>query len=179
MPEFRSDCSNCCGLCCVAPAQLSTQAFAFDKPLDTPCRHLDEQHRCRIHDARPAHGYAGCETFECYGAGQWITQHLFNGAAWTDSEELAAEMFAAYRHWLPRFEAAAMIEAALPYVDADAQSPLATVMQTLTSEEENDLPADGQSLRDQVLQQIRSAMGERHAVQDDATPIRLLNNEPN
>lgn len=174
MPELRSDCSNCCGLCCVAPAQLNTQAFGADKPADTPCRYLDEQHRCTIHEARPEHGYAGCETFECYGAGQWITQHLFSGASWAESEDLAAQMFNAYRQWLPRFEAAALIETALPYVAQGAQSPLLTMMNQLTSEETHDLPADGQALRERVLEAIRSAMGDRYGSLAEATPIRLL-----
>ena len=121
MPDLRSDCGSCCGLCCVAPDQLSTQDFGADKPANTPCQHLDEHNRCRIHEVRSENGYGACQGFECFGAGQWITQHLFKGADWRDSEETADQMFAAYRQWLPRFEAAAMIETALPMVSDAAR----------------------------------------------------------
>src|SRR5690242_16657290 len=116
MSLFRADCSHCCGLCCVVPDLLAIQGFGVDKPAETPCIHLDGLHRCSIHATREAHGYAACKGFDCFGVGQWITQGLFGGARWSDSPDLAHRMFAAYRHWGPRFEAAALLEAALPHI---------------------------------------------------------------
>ena len=174
-PDLRSDCSNCCGLCCVAPDQLSTQDFAADKPADTPCQHLDEHNRCRIHDTRAEDGYGACQGFECFGAGQWITQHLFSGADWRDSDQTAEQMFAAYRQWLPRFEAAAMIETALPMVSDTAQPALLETLQQLTSEQAK-LPVNGQALRNQVLSQIRAAMDA--SPRAAATPVRLTDVNP-
>jgi hypothetical protein len=43
----------------------------------------------------------------CHGAGQWITQVLFNGARWQDCAATARAMSVAWQLWLPRFKAAA------------------------------------------------------------------------
>jgi hypothetical protein len=120
--NFRADCNQCCGLCCVVPNHLAIQGFPSDKPANTPCRRLDACNRCSIYEQRREHGYPACEGYDCFGAGQWITQELFAGATWTDSPDIAEHMFTAYRLWAPRFEAAAMLEAAIPYVnEADAR----------------------------------------------------------
>lgn len=163
MPSFRADCSSCCGLCCVVPDQLAVQGFRFDKPAETPCAHLNGLHRCSIHATRQQHGYGACEGFDCYGAGQWITQSLFEGARWTDTPDLAHQMFAAYRHWAPRFEAAALLEVALPYVRDDARCSLAAMMSALTTGENNGnfTPTDAGRLRRETLAVIRAALKER------------------
>jgi|SRR5271168_1639861 len=160
MSRFRADCSRCCGLCCVVPGQLAVQGFRVDKSAETPCAHLDAGHRCSIHGSRQIHGYTACEGFDCFGAGQWITQSLFGGSQWTASRDHARQMFAAYRHWAPRFEAAALLEAALPHVRDDARSSLTAMMTALTSGERADLPrpTDAGRLRRETLALIRSAL---------------------
>jgi hypothetical protein len=80
MSAFRADCSNCCGLCCVVSHMLVAQGFPVDKPAETPCVHLDRRNHCSIHSTRPMRGYEVCEGFDCFGAGQWVTQRLFGGA---------------------------------------------------------------------------------------------------
>jgi len=167
MSTFRADCSSCCGLCCVVPGQLTVQGFPIDKSAETPCVHLDDVYRCSIHATRQSHGYSACEGFDCFGAGQWITQCLFGGAKWTDSPEIAGRMFTAYRHWAPRFEAAALIEAALPYVRDDARCSLAALMTVLTSgETAPHLNSDDPGrLRREILEVIRSALG----INDEST----------
>ena len=160
MPEFRADCDNCCGLCCVVPPQLEVQGFPVDKPAEVPCPHLDADQRCSIHAARHNQGFEACVGFDCFGAGQWVTQHLFSGAKWTDSAATAEKMFSAYRHWLPRFEAAALITAALPYVDADAKRSLTRALVELTSTGVTrplDIADVGQ-LRRELLARIRSSL---------------------
>jgi hypothetical protein len=160
MSTFRADCSRCCGLCCVVPDQLAVQGFRVDKPAETPCTHLNGHHRCAIHATRHIHGYTACAAFDCFGAGQWITQSLFGGARWTDSPDLARQMFAAYRHWAPRFEAAALLEAALPHVRDDARCSLAARMTALITRETPDhrSPTDAARLRRETLAMIRSAL---------------------
>jgi len=160
MYTFRADCSGCCGLCCVVPNLLAVQGFRVDKPAETPCAHLNGLQGCAIHRTRRIHGYAACEGFDCFGAGQWITQNLFGGARWTDSPDLAHQMFSAYRHWAPRFEAAALIEAALPHVRDDARCALAARMKALTTGETSDhlSATDAGRLRRETLALIRAAL---------------------
>lgn len=159
MSNYRADCSQCCGLCCVVPAQLKVQGFGSDKPAETPCEYLTKECRCAIHQEREKLGYPACKGFDCYGAGQWITQGLFAGAHWSDSPGLARQMFAAYRHWLPRFQAAAHIEAALPYVREDRRGDLVKRMTELTSiDSMNASTHAGNQILGETLKRIREAI---------------------
>jgi hypothetical protein len=71
--ELVADCSRCVGLCCVVlPFQRSAD-FAFDKPAGEPCRHLADDHGCRIHSSLLGAGMRGCVAYDCFGAGQTVT----------------------------------------------------------------------------------------------------------
>ncbi|MEZ5091527.1 pentapeptide repeat-containing protein [Nocardioides sp.] len=61
-----------------------------DKPADVACRHLADDHRCRIHDRLRAEGWRGCVTFDCFGAGQHVVQRTYGGARDADPVERAA-----------------------------------------------------------------------------------------
>src|SRR4051794_10797500 len=91
---LRADCSRCAGLCCVAPPFAASADFAFDKPAGTACRHLLGDFRCGIHDRLRAEGMPGCTVFDCFGAGQRITQQTFGGRSWREAPGLAAAQFA-------------------------------------------------------------------------------------
>jgi uncharacterized protein YjbI with pentapeptide repeats len=98
MDEMRllaADCAQCAALCCVAPAFAKSSDFAVDKPAGRPCRNLNDDFRCDIHDVLPQRGFRGCVVFDCFGAGQRITQETFGGRDWRTSPELAGDMFAA------------------------------------------------------------------------------------
>jgi hypothetical protein len=84
------------GLCCVAPAFVASADFAVDKPAGQPCRHLGDDSRCRIHAELRDRGFPGCAVFDCFGAGQHVTQGTFGGRDWRESPELAASMSAAF-----------------------------------------------------------------------------------
>lgn len=95
--SLTSDCSQCAGLCCVSFPFDTSEAFAYDKRGDEPCRHLNEAFGCNIHEARQENGFAGCLVFECYGAGQRVTQDLFGGRTWKEDPALLAPMGRAIR----------------------------------------------------------------------------------
>jgi hypothetical protein len=78
------------------PAFYSVQGFAFDKPAHTACAHLTAGDRCAIHADRAALGFPSCIGFDCFGAGQRVTQELFGGANWRSSAETAARIFSSY-----------------------------------------------------------------------------------
>ncbi len=94
--NLRSDCSRCAGLCCVAYPFDRSEQFAYDKSGDEPCRHLTPSFRCSIHAERAQRGFAGCARYECYGAGQMITD-IYEGRTWRDSPGEAAAMFQVFR----------------------------------------------------------------------------------
>jgi uncharacterized protein YjbI with pentapeptide repeats len=92
--QLRADCANCAGLCCVAPAFAASADFAIDKPAATPCPNLRTDFRCGIHAQLRDRGFPGCTVFDCFGAGQRITQQTFGGRTWRESPELARAQFA-------------------------------------------------------------------------------------
>jgi hypothetical protein len=125
-----------------------------------PCTYLNSLHRGSIHAARELHGYVACKGFDCFGAGQWITQSLFGGATWTDTPGLARQMFDAYRRWAPRSEAAALLEAALPHIRAQARFSIIERMKALTSVATvgESVPTDARQLRRETIATIQSAL---------------------
>ena len=84
------------GLCCVAPAFVASADFAVDKPAGQPCRHLGDDSRCGIHAELRERGFPGCAVFDCFGAGQHVTQGTFGGRDWRDAPGLAASMSTAF-----------------------------------------------------------------------------------
>lgn len=94
--ELRADCSRCVGLCCVALAFARSADFAFDKPAGDPCVNLDDDDRCSIHSQLRDRGFKGCTVFDCFGAGQQVTEHTFDGRSWRDDPEARSGMFAAF-----------------------------------------------------------------------------------
>lgn len=97
--DLRADCGRCCGLCCTGPAFDATQGFGYDKKPHSPCVHLDVLDRCSIHSDRNTYGFSACSGFDCFGAGQWVTQRLFDGKSWRDDPARAPAMFEAYRRF--------------------------------------------------------------------------------
>jgi uncharacterized protein YjbI with pentapeptide repeats len=77
--ELRGDCANCFGLCCVALPFARSADFAIDKPAGTPCPNLGEDHRCGIHARLRQQGFTGCTVYDCFGAGQKVSQVTFGG----------------------------------------------------------------------------------------------------
>lgn len=96
MTEMRlsADCSRCAGLCCVAPAFAKSSDFAINKPAGTACRNLGADFRCGIHEQLPQRGFRGCVVFDCFGAGQQVTQVTFGGRDWRGTPGIAGTMFA-------------------------------------------------------------------------------------
>ncbi|MER6282842.1 pentapeptide repeat-containing protein [Streptomyces sviceus] len=84
MIDLRGDCARCFGLCCVALPFTASADFARDKPAGTPCPNLRDDHRCGIHARLRDEGYTGCTVYDCFGAGQKVSQVTFGGRDWRD-----------------------------------------------------------------------------------------------
>lgn len=92
--DLRGDCERCFGLCCVALPFAASADFAVDKAAGTPCRNLREDHRCGIHARLRQKGFTGCTVYDCFGAGQQVSQVTFGGRDWrTGPREDAHRMF--------------------------------------------------------------------------------------
>ena len=94
-PELTADCERCFGLCCVALPFSASADFPVDKAAGDPCPNLDAAFRCGIHRTLRQVGFVGCTVYECFGAGQRLSQHTFGGVDWRTAPDTAPTMFAA------------------------------------------------------------------------------------
>jgi uncharacterized protein YjbI with pentapeptide repeats len=90
---LHADCGRCFGLCCVAPAFSASADFAIDKPAGHPCPHLQADYRCGIHQDLRRQGFPGCAAYDCFGAGQQVSQVTFGGRDWRQDPGAATQMF--------------------------------------------------------------------------------------
>jgi uncharacterized protein YjbI with pentapeptide repeats len=88
-----ADCANCFGLCCVVPAFSVSADFAIDKAAGSACPNLAADFRCGIHARLRPEGFVGCTTYDCFGAGQQVSQVTFGGQDWRRARETAQQMF--------------------------------------------------------------------------------------
>jgi uncharacterized protein YjbI with pentapeptide repeats len=91
--ELKSDCQNCFGLCCVALPYAESADFPSNKDGGEPCRHLGSSNLCSIHNELREKGYRGCVSYECFGAGQHVSQTIYKGEDWRKDPKRAEEMF--------------------------------------------------------------------------------------
>lgn len=95
--SLRPDCGNCFALCCTAFGFSRSADFAIDKPAGTPCQNLAADFSCTIHDSLRPRGFRGCTVFDCFGAGQNVSQGFFAGKSWIEAPDTKDDMFAAFK----------------------------------------------------------------------------------
>ncbi|MEK3885785.1 pentapeptide repeat-containing protein [Paenibacillus sp. PL2-23] len=91
--NLRADCEKCFGLCCVALNFSVSEGFPIDKEAGRPCLNLQPDFRCRVHESLSKRGLKGCIAFDCFGAGQKVSQISFGGQDWGTAPEFAKQMF--------------------------------------------------------------------------------------
>ncbi|MEW2528515.1 pentapeptide repeat-containing protein [Streptomyces sp. NPDC047071] len=91
--DLQADCGNCFGLCCVALPFSRSSDFPVNKSAGTPCGNLQEDFRCGIHERLRDKGYNGCTVFDCFGAGQKVSQVTFKGVSWREEPDSARAMY--------------------------------------------------------------------------------------
>lgn len=93
---LRANCGDCFALCCTAFGFQRSADFPIDKPAGTPCLNLADDFSCTIHESLRPRGFHGCTVFDCFGAGQLVSQELFDGTSWRDRPDTSPEMFATF-----------------------------------------------------------------------------------
>jgi hypothetical protein len=161
---LRADCSRCVGVCCVADAFYAIQGFGFDKPAESPCKHLTERNRCAIHAQRASRGFAACVGFDCYGAGQRLTRELGLGPSWRDSPETAARVFATYGTYV----ALHRLMATLAVAERDAAPALRARLRLQRAELEELCAATGAGIGTSDLAALRARI--MRFVRDSCSP---------
>ncbi|PWK16578.1 pentapeptide repeat-containing protein [Tumebacillus permanentifrigoris] len=95
--SLEADCENCFGLCCVALPFAASTDFAVDKDAGQPCRNLQPNFRCGVHTNLRDLGFRGCTVYDCFGAGQKVSQVTFEGRDWRQDPGSAQQMFDVFR----------------------------------------------------------------------------------
>nr|WP_262841324.1 pentapeptide repeat-containing protein [Sphaerisporangium corydalis] len=90
---MRAECGDCFGLCCVALPFAASADFAITKESGKPCPNLQTDFRCGIHTDLRRKGFSGCVVFDCFGAGQKVSQITFEAQDWRQGPHVAREMF--------------------------------------------------------------------------------------
>ncbi|MEU8775189.1 pentapeptide repeat-containing protein [Streptomyces sp. NPDC048606] len=130
LPVLQADCTACFALCCVALPFAKSTDFAVNKSAGTPCGNLREDFRCGIHTRLRDSGFQGCTVFDCFGAGQQISQVTFEGRDWRAHPDTRAAMFEAFPvmrqlHELLFYTSEALALPAAAPVHADLRTALA------------------------------------------------------
>ncbi|MFF8840767.1 pentapeptide repeat-containing protein [Streptomyces sp. NPDC015130] len=129
---LRGDCANCFGLCCVALPFAKSADFAVTKSSGDPCRNLQEDFRCGIHTRLRPSGFQGCTVYDCFGAGQQVSQVTFGGVSWREAPETARQMYEVFPvvrrlHELLRYLTEALALPAARPLHAELRAALARV----------------------------------------------------
>jgi uncharacterized protein YjbI with pentapeptide repeats len=91
--SLRAECESCFALCCVAPTFSASADFAITKNAGQACPNLQSDFRCGIHTRLRQQGFRGCTVYDCFGAGQKVSQVTFGGQDWRRAPQTARQMF--------------------------------------------------------------------------------------
>lgn len=155
--DLRANCGDCFALCCTAFGFQRSADFAIDKPAGTACRNLSDDFACTIHDSLSQRGFRGCTVFDCFGAGQFVSQQLFDDVSWRESPATAPEMFAAFAlarqlHEMLWHLTEASARAMSPDSAAPADELRDRIAASLAADAESVLATDVSALHEQVRQ---------------------------
>lgn len=154
---LQSDCSRCFALCCVLLPFSAVSGFGVDKPGGTPCLNLLDDDRCGIHASLCADGWPGCTVFECFGAGQQVSQVTYAGVSWREQDNLA-EMGAVLSVMRQLHEILVHLsEVGRRSPDPTAEETLAEVEALTSADPESLLTIDIDGLHERVGRQLADA----------------------
>jgi uncharacterized protein YjbI with pentapeptide repeats len=93
LQQLKSDCYKCSGLCCTALFFSKMDGFPENKIAGMPCINLQKDFKCKIHTDLEKNKMKGCIGYDCFGAGQHVTQMIFIGQTWQELPAQAKEIF--------------------------------------------------------------------------------------
>ncbi|MFA9379098.1 MAG: pentapeptide repeat-containing protein [Lachnotalea sp.] len=91
--KLKIDCKKCSGLCCVALFCIKSDGFPANKESGVPCQYLMNDFRCNIHSNLISKNMRGCLAYDCFGAGQKVTQSCYPNTDWKSNADKGEEIF--------------------------------------------------------------------------------------
>ncbi|MEO5665240.1 MAG: pentapeptide repeat-containing protein [Nocardioides sp.] len=119
LPVLQADCSQCFALCCVLLPMQKGESFPVTKSGGRPCHNLGADDRCGIHADLTEQGWSGCVAFDCFGAGQQVSQVTYAGVSWREHDNLG-EMAAVLSVMRQLHEMLALLDEAVRRSEPDA-----------------------------------------------------------
>lgn len=180
--ELKIDCSKCSGLCCTALFFSKVDGFPENKVAGKACIKLKNNYYCKIHNELEKKNMKGCIGYDCFGAGQHVTQHIYIGKTWSDSPECAQEIFDVFIIIFQLYQIRYFLEESILIVSA---KNLGDNIQKLINENKsicNDIPQniinfDIECYRSKVniiLKQVSSSILKKFKNVDNAKSIDFL-----
>lgn len=156
----------------------ASSEFAADKAAGVPCPHLLDDRSCGIHADLRDSGYRGCAAFDCFGAGQHVTQITFAGERWQDDPARAATAFAVFevmrrlKELLWHLADASIVVTDEPLGDQLCQ--LRTRIQAWTGKGADELEGlDVRALQSQAMRLLQRVSKQRRAGVEDPSGLEL------
>lgn len=160
--ELVADCGSCFGLCCVLLPFRREDGFGADKDGGEPCHHLDARDGCGIHDSLHASGWSGCAAFDCFGAGQQVSNVTYGGTSWREHDNLG-EMAAVLSVMRQLHEMLAQLaEVARRAPEAEPSGEQDAIVALTRADPVTLLTADLEEIRTRVSKVLREATARLH-----------------
>lgn len=164
--QMKSDCSKCSGLCCNALFFAKADGFPHDKAAGNPCTKLLTDYRCKIHSQLKELKMKGCIGYDCFGAGQQVTQVIYHEKTWQDLPKKAPEIFKVFNtvfqlYQMRHFLTEALCVESVKMLENDIKSLLIENGKVCNDTPENILAFDLEKYRDKVnvlLKQVCKAL---------------------
>lgn len=94
---YKINCKKCSGLCCVALYFTKSDGFPKDKEAGAACKNLQLDYKCKVYSKLSQQKLKGCMSYDCFGAGQYVTHHLKSLPNWHSiSPKEADKIFNSY-----------------------------------------------------------------------------------
>ncbi|MFE4196278.1 pentapeptide repeat-containing protein [Paenarthrobacter sp. NPDC056912] len=167
-PTLRPDCGKCFALCCTALGFARSADFAIDKPAASPCPNMADDFACTIHQRLRPRGFRGCTVFDCFGAGQVVSQRIFAGTTWIQDPGSTSSMFAVFKivrqlHEMLWYLAEARRRTFDPDLSSDARHLAAQIEATTRGDASAVLATDVETLHGEVRTLLMEVSGQFRA----------------
>lgn len=158
--NLKIDCEKCSGLCCVALYCMKTDGFPANKEAGVPCKHLESDFRCDMHAQLVSKNMRGCLAYDCFGAGQKVTQTSYGNIDWKSAPDKADEIFQVFLaivqlHQMEWYLLEALSLNKAEYLEADIQLLIAENEQMTNKPPAEILGLDVEGYREKVNQVLK------------------------
>ena len=152
--ETRADCGRCAALCCIAYPSDDMPGFSARKQAGEPCPKLAADGLCTIYEDRAEQGFAGCIRYECFGAGQYVVETLFQGRDWRDDAALLTPMVETFLAMRPVSDLLFLARRAQTLGAGEQAAPVIACLETMSAKRESLEEADGLAACERELRAI-------------------------